>query len=47
MKIVFRFDKILYEVGIKNLKAHKNRNIKTAIMFGLCLAFLIFAGSTF
>jgi hypothetical protein len=31
----------------KNLISHKNRNSKTAIMFVVCLSFLIFAGSTF
>ena len=47
MNFAFRFDRVLYDVGIKNLNSHKNRNIKTAIMFGLCLAFLVFAGSIF
>jgi len=27
--------------------SHKARNLKTAVMFGICLSFLIFAGSTF
>ena len=27
--------------------AHEKRNTKTAIMFAVCLSFLIFAGSTF
>ena len=31
----------------KNLQSHSRRNQKTAIMFTLCLSFLIFAGSTF
>lgn len=34
-------------IVMKNLKSHKKRNIKTAIMFAICLSFLIFAGSTF
>jgi hypothetical protein len=37
----------LKEIVMKNLKSHKKRNIKTAIMFAICLSFLIFAGSTF
>jgi len=47
MKIMIRPDKILYDLAIKNLESHSNRNRKTAIMFGLCIAFLVFAGSTF
>jgi hypothetical protein len=47
MKIMIRPDKILYDIAVKNLEAHSNRNRKTAIMFGLCIAFLVFAGSTF
>jgi len=27
--------------------AHRNRNTKTAIMFAICLSFLLFAGSVF
>jgi predicted lysophospholipase L1 biosynthesis ABC-type transport system permease subunit len=40
-------DKNLKIIVMKNLKSHKKRNIKTAIMFAICLSFLIFAGSTF
>lgn len=40
-------DTKLKQIVIKNLKSHKKRNIKTAIMFAICLSFLIFAGSTF
>ena len=40
-------DRKLKDVIIKNLQSHKRRNIKTAIMFSICLSFLIFAGSTF
>jgi len=29
------------------MEAHERRNTKTAIMFAVCLSFLIFAGSTF
>lgn len=29
------------------MEAHQGRNTKTAIMFAICLSFLIFAGSTF
>mmetsp|Transcript_22269 Transcript_22269/g.34447 ORF Transcript_22269/g.34447 Transcript_22269/m.34447 type:complete len:800 (-) Transcript_22269:1038-3437(-) len=31
----------------KNMQAHQTRNTKTAIMFAVCLSFLIFAGSSF
>ena len=31
----------------KNMEANKKRNTNTAIMFALCLSFLIFAGSAF
>lgn len=31
----------------KNLDSHQKRNTKTAVMFAVCLSFLIFAGSTF
>lgn len=37
----------LKQIVMKNLKSHKKRNVKTAIMFAICLSFLIFAGSTF
>ena len=29
------------------MAAHEKRNTKTAIMFAICLSFLIFAGSSF
>jgi len=29
------------------MESHQRRNTKTAIMFAICLSFLIFAGSTF
>jgi len=29
------------------MQSHQQRNTKTAIMFAICLSFLIFAGSTF
>jgi hypothetical protein len=47
MRMMIRPDKIIYDIAVKNLDAHSNRNRKTAIMFGLCIAFLVFAGSTF
>lgn len=43
----FRKDKKLGILIEKNMGAHQNRNTKTAIMFAVCLSFLIFAGSTF
>lgn len=42
-----RKDRKLKLVILKNLESHKKRNTKTAIMFAICLSFLIFAGSTF
>jgi len=42
-----RKDTKLKQILLKNLKSHKKRNIKTAIMFSICLSFLIFAGSSF
>jgi hypothetical protein len=42
-----RKDRKLKQVILKNLESHKKRNTKTAIMFAICLSFLIFAGSTF
>ena len=32
---------------LKNMLSHEGRNTKTAIMFAVCLSFLIFSGSTF
>jgi hypothetical protein len=32
---------------VKNLSAHRSRNSKTAIMFSLCVAYVIFAGTLF
>jgi hypothetical protein len=43
----FRKDKILYHIVLKNLDSHRSRNKKTALMFSIALAFLIFAGGTF
>lgn len=40
-------DRKLYQVVKKNLESHESRNTKTAMMFTVALAFLIFAGSTF
>ena len=42
-----RRDRKMFSLVTKNLDAHRNRNLKTAIMFAICLAFLMFAGSTF
>ena len=44
---IFRFDKKLKQVILKNMRAHSNRNLKTAMMFSLVLAFLIFSSSFF
>ena len=32
---------------MKSIKSHQKRNTKTAIMFSICLSFLIFSGSGF
>jgi len=39
----YRLKTLIY----KNMEANKKRNTNTAIMFALCLSFLIFAGSAF
>lgn len=45
--LIYRKDKNLEKVIMKNLEGHEKRNTKTAIMFTIALSFLIFAGSTF
>ena len=45
--LFFRKDKPLETVIRKNMAAHHKRNSKTAIMFSIALAFLIFAGTGF
>lgn len=40
-------DRKLKPLIVKNMEAHSGRNIKTAMMFGICLSFLIFASSSF
>ena len=40
-------DRKLLSLLRKNMKSHKTRNMKTAMMFALCLAFLIFATTSF
>lgn len=42
-----RGDRNLEKVVRKNFESHESRNTKTAMMFTIALAFLIFAGSTF
>mmetsp|Transcript_29437 Transcript_29437/g.44573 ORF Transcript_29437/g.44573 Transcript_29437/m.44573 type:complete len:353 (+) Transcript_29437:1900-2958(+) len=42
-----RKDRKLMQIVMKNLVSHKSRNSKTAIMFAICLSFLIFSGSSF
>ena len=42
-----RRDKRMYHVVIKNMEAHRKRNLKTSTMFTLALSFLIFSASTF
>lgn len=40
-------DRKLRSLIYKNIESHEKRNTKTAVMFAICLSFLIFAGSTF
>ena len=42
-----RRDRKLYALAEKSLDAHRDRNLKTAVMFAIALAFLMFAGGTF
>lgn len=39
-------DRVLQTVVLKNFESHKRRNTKTALMFSISLAFLIFSGTT-
>jgi hypothetical protein len=41
------FDKKLFPIVIKNLSGHFPRNSKTAVMFTLCLSYILFAGAMF
>lgn len=45
--IMWGRDRILTNVVITNLSAHRPRNRKTAVMFTLCLGFVIFAAALF
>eukprot|EP01104_Vermistella_antarctica_P011774 TRINITY_DN3326_c1_g2_i1.p1 TRINITY_DN3326_c1_g2~~TRINITY_DN3326_c1_g2_i1.p1 ORF type:complete len:1301 (+),score=387.68 TRINITY_DN3326_c1_g2_i1:217-4119(+) len=40
-------EKCLHNLIIKSLAAHRNRNRKTALMFSVALAFIIFSGAMF
>ena len=42
-----RRDRKLRPVISKNMESHGGRNLKTAMMFAVCLSFLIFSGGTF
>lgn len=42
--MVFTWDWRLKPVIVKNMKSNRNRNSKTAVMFAMCLAFLMFGG---
>ena len=44
---IYRKDQLLKPLIRKNLQKNQKRNVNTAIMFAMCLSFLIFAGSTF
>ena len=45
--LCFWRDRKLRTIIEKNMISHRGRNTKTAIMFAICLSFLIFSGSTF
>ena len=45
--LCFYKDRKLKKIIEKNMVSHGQRNTKTAIMFAICLSFLIFSGSTF
>ena len=47
LNIGFRKDKILHDVINKNFDSHQRRNTKTALMFSIALAFLIYGGTGF
>ena len=40
----FTCDWRLKPVIVKNMKQNRNRNSKTAVMFAMCLSFLMFGG---
>lgn len=42
-----RRDKRMYQVVVKNMEAHRKRNMKTSTMFTLAISFLIFSASSF
>jgi hypothetical protein len=42
-----RKDRKLKTIILKNFESHKNRNMKTALMFAIALSFVVFAASTF
>ena len=47
LNLCCRRDKSLYLVIVKNMKAHRKRNMKTSIMFTMSISFLMFATTTF
>lgn len=44
---IFKRDQHLKIVVLKNMEGHRRRNSKTALMYTIALAFLIFAGTGF
>lgn len=46
LMMIFRFDRNIKFIVIKNLEGHYIRNQKTSIMFMISLSFIIFAGCT-
>ena len=42
-----RRDKRMYQVVVKNMEAHRKRNMNTSTMFTLAISFLIFSASSF
>jgi hypothetical protein len=45
--VVFFRDSKLYRLLIKQMRAHRKRNMTTAAIFACCLSFLIFCGTGF
>ena len=42
---IFRKDRPLKSVIIKNMSAHRSRNTKTSLMFSLAISFILFSAT--
>ena len=47
MLCIYRKDRNLKTIILKNMQGHYNRNWKTTLMYTIALAFLIFSGTGF